>query len=106
MGDDVEGGPGAAPTGRPPGDWQFDEYLEAVWRIARSGGLSHEEASDVCLVTLLRLRDGERSAARSPRATGEWMVRTAIEQCRVAWQLSSWRPPHLVSVQRPSGATQ
>lgn len=80
--------------GLTPGD-----CYELVMRLALDGGLSANEAADVCAVTMLRLLDSGSLADRGlPPERGEWLLRTAIEQCSVARRLMSWRRPYLVSV--------
>lgn len=78
--------------GAPPTATEFDGAA-VVWRLALDGGLTPEQASDVCFVTLQEY-DPEPAPMGSFIGRGPgWLLRTALEQCTVARHLAADAPP-------------
>lgn len=82
----------------------MDDCLDVVWRFAIDSGLSTAQATDVCLITLLRLLDRRPPDQPLASGTSEWALRTAVEECGIARRLSTWGRPSLIAT-GPQGAT-
>ncbi|WP_344947153.1 sigma-70 family RNA polymerase sigma factor [Actinomadura miaoliensis] len=78
-------------------------YTDMLWAIARSRGLSQNDAADVVQTVWLRLVE-RLDALRDPRRIGAWLaVTTAREAERARFRSAQW--PHNGAV-RPAAAAE